>query len=101
MRASDRLEQRNELLIVLSQIDSDINENWKQKDGDPLAELISIRQSIVRELNALGFEAPELEFNERNTDSESGTGCTAGCTDCDCDVLGYSVVARRRIGPAS
>lgn len=98
MRASERLEQRNELLEVINQIDADANTTTDLKH---FAELISIRRGLAIELQSIGFEAPELVINERELSSEGTASAAGGAADSGGDVRTDSVVAKRRIAPAS
>ncbi len=56
MKASERLAERNDIVTVLMQIDSEL-----PTAGEKFSELLSIRAGLCRELNNLGFIAPELD----------------------------------------
>ena len=105
MKASERLAERNDILGVLFQADSDLAGLKWCKGGRQLragaairaAELLDIRAGLVRELNALGFQAPELDGRFNFDEGGSTTaGDSAGGVP---PVCGGSVVARRRLGP--
>lgn len=96
MKASERLERRNELVVVLNQVDSDIQGAYLAEDPKLFGEAIGTRRSIVSELNALGFEAPELDIDGRSVDEAAAVGAAGGTGD----TRPVSVVAKRRIEPA-
>ncbi|AEZ50724.1 hypothetical protein [Mycobacterium phage Fezzik] len=101
MKASERLAERNELLEVISEIDSDLLgllgddsfQSAKQR-----REMLETRHSLARELNKLGFIAPELDERLKEYESfRNGARYRPG----DSELRGGgSVVAKRRIGPS-
>lgn len=103
MKASERLGERNDLLLIIAQIDSELEELSGDKSfraAKIARDSLEHRAQMVRELNALGFSAPALSerFNRRGEVATTGrrAGCDSASGDGDCDR-----VAKRRIGPAS
>ncbi|QBP29132.1 hypothetical protein KNU48_gp113 [Mycobacterium phage Silverleaf] len=101
MKASQRLAERNDILEVINEIDSDL---WGLADDDSLSaakqrrEMLETRHSLARELNKLGFMAPELD--ERLKEHEGFRNGARYCAGDDELRSGGSVVAKRRIGPS-
>ncbi|QFG10278.1 hypothetical protein J4U00_gp048 [Mycobacterium phage DyoEdafos] len=101
MKASERLAERNELLEVIAEIDSDLSgliEDKSFRAAQQCREMLDARRETARELNALGFSAPELDERLRRRESvpAAGSGDRAGVRDSG----GDCVVAKRRIGPS-
>lgn len=99
MKASARLEKRNDILEVIAEIDSELSGLVGVRSfraAQQMREKLDIRRGLVTELNLLGFKGPELDerlkyragIRNGPRDSVSGGGRDSG----DC------VVAKRRLG---
>ncbi|QOP66521.1 hypothetical protein PBI_MINIMAC_48 [Mycobacterium phage MiniMac] len=102
MRASERLEQRNDILEVIAQIDDDLkglSDDKSFRSAQQAREMLETRHELSRELQSLGFQAPELDERLRNREGTlSSRRPRFGGGD---DPSRTGVVAKRRIGPAS
>lgn len=100
MKASERLAERNDILEVIAQIDDELialSDDKSFRAAQQAREMLDTRHELSRELNTLGFVAPELD--ERLKDREvARSGARLAVSGCDLG-SGDSVVAKRRIGP--
>ena len=102
MKASERLAERNELLEVISQIDDDLKGLKADKSfraAQQAREMLDTCHQLCREINKLGFTAPELD--ERYRDGEGNRPGARFASPGGSDSAGENVVAKRRIGSAS
>ena len=66
MKASLRLELRNDILVVMEQITQDLRGlagSPSRRSAAHARELLDIRKGLVTELAGLGFDPPALEIN--------------------------------------
>lgn len=99
MKTSERFEDRNVILAVIDQIDSELIELSVDKSFRSVAlcrEMLETRRELARELSRLGFPTPTLDGRLKiaggRIDSRfARSGPSLGG--------GGGVVAKRRIGP--
>ncbi|WZB38337.1 hypothetical protein SEA_BAZZLE_49 [Mycobacterium phage Bazzle] len=101
MRASERLAERNDILEVIAEIDSELSALVGIRSfraAQEAREKLDIRRGLEAELNALGFKAPELDERLKHREVTRSSAATGG--DRSGGSGSGSVVAKRRIGPS-
>lgn len=71
LTASERLAERNDILTVINQIDSELNVLGAVKSRRSAAlcrEMLDTRAVLACELSGLGFYVPPCEFNDANSE---------------------------------